>query len=413
MKVPVSGVSTAYQPGHSNKNKVFFTLFFIFFILSSLVFYLQQTDFEWSANRGLVVPDSVNMAETIDVLLSNGDFLTGSSSFVGVEVLYGWTWFLHPAFCFVLNSALMLASASLFKKSFIIDLKLPAWAVLGLLANPYLILVMPGPNKEIPLVFLTLCLANALLRHKPWWLISLALCVPVYFLRDGYGLIMFFIVCLLRVMRSRKQLLPLAVLILSTVVAMLYEPLADFIPALARNQKIYVELSGNQELVGSLASSLGLQHLGPIGSIFLYLSRLIYNLLTLAFFPVLKTDEGHIYWLGLAYWGFGLIALMSWFSCVLEWLCKCSGSNRVQLASSIALCVWFLISLTLFVQPRYLMPMLPLSFVVMASLNPKIRNRCILVALGLSFLCIAAYALIGNSTPLVVPGVFRTPPYVY
>ena len=47
---------------------------------------------------------------------------------------------------------LMLTNAALAKKVVLERLSVPAWAVLGLLANPYRMLVMPGPNKEISLM---------------------------------------------------------------------------------------------------------------------------------------------------------------------------------------------------------------------------------------------------------------------
>ena len=66
---------------------------------------------------------------------------------------------------------LMLTNAALAKKVVLERLSVPAWAVLGPLANPYRMLVMPGPNKEIPLVFLTLLFADAMLRsERRWWL---------------------------------------------------------------------------------------------------------------------------------------------------------------------------------------------------------------------------------------------------
>jgi hypothetical protein len=46
----------------------------------------------------------------------------------------------------------MLTNAALAKKVVLERLSVPARAILGLLANPYLMLVMPGPNKEISLM---------------------------------------------------------------------------------------------------------------------------------------------------------------------------------------------------------------------------------------------------------------------
>jgi hypothetical protein len=84
----------------------------------------------------------------------------------------------------------MLTNAALAKKVVIERLSVPARAILGLLANPYLMLVMPGPNKEISLMFLTLLFADAMLRSERRWSLACACYVPMYLLRDGYGLFM-------------------------------------------------------------------------------------------------------------------------------------------------------------------------------------------------------------------------------
>lgn len=109
-----------------------------FLLCSGLVWLIQQLDFEFALAHGLTVPDSVNMTLTIQKMWEQDQLLTHDSGFQAVVALYGWTWLLHPSFSFAVNCVLMLANAALAKKVILERLRAPAWAVLGLLANPYL-----------------------------------------------------------------------------------------------------------------------------------------------------------------------------------------------------------------------------------------------------------------------------------
>lgn len=385
-----------------------------FFFLATLVFTIHQIDFGLASSYGLTVSDSVGITYTLEKYWSQGKLLNHDPGLPVISVLYGWTWFIHPALCFVVNVGLMVLNVHLFKRVVIRGMGAPAWSVLGLLANPYLILVMPGPNKEIPLLLLTLLLADVLFRaNRRWWL-AVAICIPMYFLRDGYGLFMLMMIFLLRVLGQREHLLPTTFLIMMVTAATLWSPLSTLIPVMSRNLSVYTALSKHQEAVGSFAASLALDPLSPIGGLVLYGLRLTYNLMSLAIFPVLFTKDGNFYWSGLAYWFYGLMCLMAWLGCALGWYLLRETQSRYQhLAASLALCTWFMISLSLFVQPRYLMPMLPLAFGTLATSPSKVRLLCISFSMGFVLLVMSAYVLMGRHPAPATPDKVDPPAYVW
>lgn len=288
------------------------------------------------------------------------------------------------------------------------------WSTLGLVGNPYLILVMPGPNKEIPLVLLTLLLCDALLRAKPQWLIAAAISTIVCFFRDGYGLILLLLTILSRALAGHQRAIPLVAFAIGGIAAVAWSPLASLVPAMARNLDIYLALSKDHETVGSIARGLALDPLHPIGGLLLYGLRLAYNLVSLAFFPVLETADKRIFVAGLSYWIYGVMCLTAWIGCGIVTLSLSERPSLHRLAASISLSVWFFISLSLFVQPRYLMPMLPIAFTAMAALPKKHRIVSILLAIGLVLSVFTIYAALGKfPTPTSTDSSLPTPAYVF
>jgi hypothetical protein len=383
-----------------------------FLLCSSLAWLTQQLDFEFALAHGLTVPDSVNMTQTLQYLWQQDRLLAPDSGFQAVAALYGWTWFVHPSLCFAVNCVLMLSNAALCKKVVLERLRAPAWAMLGLLANPYLILTMPGPNKEIPLAFLTLLFADALLRSERRWWLACAVCIPTYLLRDGYGLFMAALVGITWVLGRRASLLPMVVLALMMSAAALWSDLASLVPAMARNLSIYKAQFDAPEAAGSVATALALDPFGPLGGLVLYVIRLVYNVVAQAFFPVFLTDSGDIYWVGVAYWTHGLMALMAGIGCAWRWLTN-EGDPHQRLAAALALSTWFMISLSLFIQPRYLMPMLPIAFGAMATLPVHARFGSVTLAVALSLVVMSVLAMTDRLPPTATPDVTATPAYVW
>lgn len=108
-----------------------------FFIFSCLVWFSQQMNFGLASASGLVIPDSVNLAGTLQELWIHHLLFNPTSGYLTIAVLYGWTWLIHPSFCFGVNVGLMLANIALLRRVVLLRLGAPSWSVLGLLANPY------------------------------------------------------------------------------------------------------------------------------------------------------------------------------------------------------------------------------------------------------------------------------------
>ena len=255
-------------------------------------------------------------------------------------------------------------------------------------------------------------MANAVLRDERRWWRACAICVPMYLIRDGYGLFMMGLLGITWVLGRRERLLPVVVLALMVSAAALWSNLASLVPAMARNLSIYNAQFDAPETAGSLASALALDPFVPLGGLVFYAIRLVYNVVAQAFFPVFLTDSGDIYWIGLAYWLYGLMALMACIGCAWRWLAL-EGAPQQRLAAALALSTWFMISLSLFIQPRYFMPMLPIAFGVMAALPAHPRFGSITLALALALAVMSALALTDRSPTSATPDVAATPAYVW
>jgi len=366
-----------------------------FFALSFVVWLCQQLYFDFASTSGLTVPDSVNLAKTLQELSIHDQLTSFKSGYFAIAVVYGWLWLIHPSLCFVGNVALMLVNISLLRRGMLAGIGAPKVAELGLLANPYLILVMPGPNKEIPLLLLTLLQAAAVFRPNPNWILAIAYCFPIYLIRDGLGVIMFYIIVVARITYRRGTLMPLIVFVSALLVVLAWQPLSILIPPMGRNLSVYSTVFQGQEPIGSTVARLGLNPFDYIGGVLLYLSRLVYNALTMALVPILFTVEWKIFWIGFAYWIFGLLILSTLIGSFWVWGVG-AESNTYSFAAPVIISTWMLISLSLYVQPRYLMPMLPVGFCVLATLPARVRSWIFIGVIGLSLSTILVYSLNGH-----------------
>lgn len=72
-----------------------------------------------------------------------------------------------------------------------------------------------------------------------------------------------------------------------------------------------------------------------------------------------------------------------------------------------------MISLSLFIQPRYFMPMLPIAFGVMAALPVHRSYGIVTLALALALVVMSVLAMTDRFPPAATPDVTATPPYVW
>lgn len=382
-----------------------------FMALSLIAWLYQQFDFAGSLDHGMPIPDVVNMSSTLTNLWSGGAIDQEENQFIGISVLYAWTWLLHPSLCFVVNIVLMTWATRTYSDVFIKRLGVPGWSVIGLLGNPYLVLAMVGPNKEVPLTLFTLLYFKAVVQRRPGWpLIAGLLALAAFLIRDGYGA--FLMVTTFLLLAFRKPARPYAVLLCMGCVATatLFGVLASVIPILNRNAENFEIIAADNVAVGALASILGLDPFTPIGGFLTFALRMIYNLFSPAMFPVFRTTGG-IYWEGIAYWVDGLVALTCIPAC-LSILRRKDLPTPVALAAAIPVATLFMISVSLFVQPRYIMPVLPLATAAFASCSKKLRSRCVQGVVAFTAFILLGYWLLDRAPPLADPDSFATPAYI-
>ncbi len=387
--------------------------FLAFIFLSLISWFHQQLDFEGSLELGIPIPDIVNISHTFDNIFSTDELNQDINQFWGVSALYGWTWLIHPSLCFAVNLILISWATKAYSNYFIKKIGAPAWSIVGLLGNPYVVLAMAGPNKEIPLILLTLLYFRAITeRGSGWILIAGVISLMTFLFRDGYGAFLAFFLLLIILFNFRAKLLAVFVFIGCLIISSLFGLLESVVPILQRNIEGLESFSGETLAVGTFAALLGLDPLSVIGGSVMFLIRAAYNLLTLSVFPIFQTTGG-VYWLGISYWIFGVTILISIICCIVVLLSATIRRSPLLIAAALTIGTWFMISLSLFVQPRYLMPVLPLAVAVMACCSSRIRQysmQCTLVFIGL---IIFSYWSLDRKPPLTDPDSFNKPAYVF
>lgn len=407
----LSSEKTVYLHRISPRVRTIALVWFCTFMAISLVIWLyQQFDFAESLKRGVPIPDVVNIALSFDNLVSNGGLYQDSNQFFGLSLLFGWTWQVHPSLCFLVNTALMAWATKIYADYYIGKLGIPAWSIVGVLGNPYLALAMAGPNKEIPLMLLTLLYFKVVFSKRQYWLVIL-LCGATFMLREGYGTFLLGSATVLQGLKYRAKPYALIACIASVSIAILFGLLENLVPIFSKNAEVLGSITADNFAVGALAFALGLDPLTPIGGGVLFGLRLIYNVLSLAFFPVFETTNG-IYWIGWAYWVFGLYVLVTIPACVTFLFTSKSSNSPLLLCAALVVATYLMVSVSLFVQPRYLMPILPIAMAVFACSPARVRTRYLLCALLLVGTVVIEYRLFDRVAPLPEPDTFATPSYV-
>lgn len=386
----------------------------IFITLSLLVFLLQQLNFDDAVARGLIIPDVVNITNTLELLWASGEFLQQENQFMAISMIYGWTWLVHPSLCFLVNLVLIVGSIVIFKRTAKNYTNAQGWLIVGVLANPYLVLAMSGPNKEIPLLFLTICYFDLIKnRSRGWVLISVALCFIVFLLRDGYGVFLFLSLLLILVLRHRDYMFAPIMCTLLAIAASMYGILSSIIPILSRNSEIFESISTEQVAIGAFADSFNLNPYSPLDGILLFVLRLFYNLVSLSLFPVLKTVENDIYWIGFSYWISGLMIFSSISAIIINTFNKKIVENRLPLAVGLTLGVFFVVGISLFVQPRYLMPILPIAFLAVSAAPVRLRYFVVLSSIIIALGVMVINRSLDRSPPSANPEQFEIPAYIW
>ena len=362
-----------------------------FLTIAFLITLFQVSNFIGATRVGIPIPDTVNMSRTIFFLKELQLLFSPKTAIFGVALLYGWTWYVSPMLCFVINALLMAAAVQLARDVFVEQLELPSWLSFSVLINPYLLFAMAGPNKEIPLLFLTMLFLR-LLGTLTLSRVMLAVGVGVITIlfRDGYGAFLSLWAVVLFVTRSPAFTTALT-FAGCLAAATLQQLLIRFVPTFARNVSVADTISSTQLATGNVAASLGFSASNPIGAGALFLVRLVYNWLSAAINPILFTVQGTPYFLGWVYWLNGLVFVLAIPAAILSLLPGSKAPQTAKFMAAMVVSTWCLISVSLFVQPRYLMPVMPLAFGLFLQVSKPVRQMTLS-----SVTALVALVLLGN-----------------
>lgn len=370
---------------------------FILFCFISIITFFAQNFLPYSDFlEGLFIPDVINMSITIDNIRIGGLSVL-STGVTGVYFIYYIAWIVHPAFSILINLLFVYYSIKLIYEIFIMSNMTSQLVCLGIFINPYVFLAVTGPNKEIPLIWATLYVVrNLIFKPNRWFVKTIIVSVFVTSIRDGYGLILI----LGSIIFSSKiavRLMWKIALGIAFLVSVLADILVSNLSVLEKNLLISKSISSDansSKFIGDFLTN----NSNPIFSVIKEVLRMIYNWLTLSMFPVFFTDTGFLYSLGTAYWIFGIfisICLLSslyvLFSNKAETV---EEKNRFKIAGFVVF-VWATVSISLFLQPRYLMPILPIAFGILMSIGKMSRMVCVFSMVFFSFSIMTMYFFSG------------------
>jgi hypothetical protein len=109
--------------------------------------------------------------------------------------------------------------------------------------------------------------------------------------------------------------------------------------------------------------------------------------------------DGSAFWLGIAYWVFGVALMATIGACLLVEWSKADQVSKVRHLAAFSVFNLLAISTAPFVQPRYLMASFPVSCTVLLSLPSKWGWRVVLGTATLVSIIIMLYSMLGYPPP--------------
>lgn len=259
---------------------------------------------------------------------------------------------------------------------------------------PYYIVASPLPSKDI-FVLLIFCLCWIVYNKKSSLLKSVKLiflCLLMFFVRDGFSVILmitFFLLYLQEKLRINNILLLLGVFIFCSLFWSVFEKIFE-------NSFIYARSVG----VASESNVLDPNEMLTFAG---YVTRIFGNATNLAFRSPLLDLGGHLNLLSFSYWISGLTLLCFLTCCVLS---ISSKNTYDRFLSTFGLTILLFISVTPYVQPRYLLPLCVIipSF---SYITPKSFLSLIILSFVVSIVASYLYVLLGNYPPPPEPVLFQ------
>ncbi len=334
---------------------------------------------------GWFVTDGVTLWEAAleDRHLSTFDLLNSYPAGAALAVINAWGASLSAASPAVLNIALLAVIV------FDCTKVNRSWVVLPILLIPYYLVSTPLPSKDILVAVLFLICTNFFVREGLWnKLGAIAVAAIMYFVRDGYA-VMLAISLLLILAAEYLHLNARSLLIACVGGAACFWLVFELILA---DAFLVVRAVGVAEQ-GQTLDAGNLR--GPDG----YFIRLFGNATNLAFRPVFTDILGRFDVLSVAYATSGLTLACGLLACVQGITSKTQLERRL---GQLGVLSWIWISVTPYVQPRYLLPIC-LLLPAFSFVNGRwMLTRMVTVA-ALAGIATTLYSTLGSYPPPAQP----------
>lgn len=334
---------------------------------------------EYSGLSGWFVPDGVSMwnAAIADSDKSLMDLVTSYKSMWGFAVVNAYfinlSWFLPALFNLTLLICISIR---------LVHYKRLWFSALVLLFVPYYLVAFLLPSKDIVIALLFLIFIDIYKSSFRYRQISLIIiCFFVFITRDGYGVILLGSIIFLNIVEYLKLNKWFSIISIGLGLSLFWLLFEKFFV----NLFVFTRSMGVAESGGVLNPE---DLLTPIA----YFIRVFGNATNLAFRPVFFDMYDQFSILSFAYWISGIFLLMSLMSFV--YAIKSQINNDVKIGM-LGLIILLLISVTPYVQPRYLFPLCLLApMLSFFTVNYVLKN--LLIVLVISVLGSLAYQILDN-----------------
>lgn len=245
--------------------------------------------------------------------------------------------------------------------------------------NFYLVEVLLFPNKEISLIALTNGFIYALVVRRNVWG-ALAIAGLVFFVRDGYALILVVAVFFVRFTWSRPPHYNVLLLIAAVTLFSLL-PIEQF-------RELNYVISRNVGFGSTLHSPIdSITSFGPLK----FLLKMVGNATNLSTRPQLFDGFGRLYLSGLGFWQLGVLIVggSAWA------LINLRSVSRIHRDIATVIAILLIgVSVSSFVQPRYMMP--AIFWLAYGTLTSR---RCAILSVVAGVMAPAFFYLIGYLPP--------------
>ncbi len=337
-----------------------------------------------------------------------------SSTSDGLLLFYGPFKFIDSSLLFIPNLAMWLTSIWAAYRLFIpIHERAAQFAVIAIVFNPYLLLSLSGPTKELPLTMLVLLFLSLETKWKriPYFI---PIILITYIIRDGYAFMMAgWLVLHLFLPRPFWPFGRVAIVLVPLLVLMGFR---TFVSPIG----IFRGFEGEARLVGTRAqaSEIGARNieraLESLDDPWLiaqeYGFRLAANGFSDLVRPELVTISNRISLIGVGYFSHAFFLAIGLCGVTLACISP-SEDERLRYIAWFILLAWAVVSLILFVQPRYLMPITPIALGVYGSRAVTTRVLIAIAVVVASIAGVVFLALVLDISPTIPVDSTLKPPF--